>query len=76
MASGTVDAAGKVPLNSEHVVLGFAVHGVYEGTIAAHGGTLTGTQSWRWPNGNPGSRACVAALVPAPRAQRPAPPEQ
>jgi hypothetical protein len=76
MASGTIDAAGKVHLNSEYVVLGFAVHGAYDGTVGAHGGTLTGTQSWRWPNGNPGSRTCVAALVPAPRAQRPASPEQ
>ena len=56
-------------LNSEHVVLGFAVHGAYDGTIAAHGGTLTGTESWRWPNGNPGNRACVAALVPRRRAR-------
>ena len=48
-------------LNSEYVVLGFAVHGAYDGTIGAHGGTLTGTQSWHWPNGNPGSRTCVAA---------------
>ena len=69
MASRTIDAAGKVHLNSEHVVLGFAVHGAYDGTIAARGGTLTGTQSWRWPSGNPGSRACVAALVPAPPEQ-------
>ena len=76
MASGTIDAAGKVHLNSEYVVLGFAVHGAYDGTMGAHGGTLTGTQSWRWPNGNPGNRTCVAALVPAPRAQRQAPPEQ
>ncbi len=45
MASGTIDAAGKVHLNSEYVVLGFAVHGAYDGTIGAHGGTLTGTQS-------------------------------
>ncbi len=76
MASGTIDAAGKVHLNSEHVVLGFAVHGAYDGTIAARGGTFTGTQSWQWPDGRHGSRACVAALVPAPRAQRPAPPAQ
>jgi hypothetical protein len=75
MASGTIDAAGKVHLNSEYVVLGFAVHGAYDGTIGAHGGTLTGTQSWHWPDGSPGSRTCVAALVPAPHAQQPAPPE-
>ena len=75
MASGTIDAAGKAHLNSEYVVLGFAVRGAYDGTIGAHGGTLTGTQSWQWPDGSPGSRTCVAAFVPAPRAQRPAPPE-
>jgi hypothetical protein len=76
LASGTIDAAGKVHLASEYVVLGFAVNGAYDGTIGAHGGTLTGTQSWRWPDGNSGSRTCVAALVPAlAAAQRPAPPE-
>ncbi len=75
MASGTIDAAGKTHLNSEYAVLGFAVRGAYDGTIGAHGGTLTGTQSWQWPDGSPGSRTCVAAFVPAPRAQRPAPPE-
>jgi hypothetical protein len=70
MAAGTIDAAGKVHLASDYVVLGFAVHGAYDGSIGEHGGTLTGTQSWRWRDGNPGSRTCVAALVPAPRAQR------
>jgi len=75
MASGTIDAAGKVHLGSDYVVLGFAVHGSYDGTIGAHGGTLTGTQSWRWPNGNPGSRTCVAALVLAQHAQQTEPPE-
>ena len=68
MASGTIDSAGKAHLNSEYVVLGFAVRDAYDGTITAHGGTLPGTQSWRWPNGNAGSRTCVAALVPAPGA--------
>jgi hypothetical protein len=67
MAAGTIDAAGKAHLNSDYVVLGFAVGGAYGGTIGAHGGTLTGTQSWQWPNGSPGSRTCVAAFVPAPR---------
>ena len=75
MASGTIDAAGKAHLNSEYAVLGFAVRGTYDGTIGAHGGTLTGTQSWQWPDGSPGSRTCVTAFVPAPRAQRPALPE-
>jgi len=76
MASGTIDAAGKIHLNSEYIVLGFAVHGAYDGAITAHGGTLTDTQSWRWPNGNAGSRTCVAALVPEPGAQRLASSEQ
>jgi hypothetical protein len=76
LASGTIDQAGKVHLASDYVVLGFAVQGSYDGAIGAHGGTFTGTQSWRWPDGRPGSRTCVAALVPAPRASQPAPPEQ
>ncbi len=61
---------------SDYVVLGFAVHGAYDGTIGAHGGTFTGTQSWQWPDGRRGSRTCVAALVPAPRATHPAAPQQ
>ena len=68
LASGTVDDAGKLHMASDYVVLGFAVHGDYEGTIGAHGGTFTGTQSWQWPDGRRGSRTCVAALVPASRA--------
>ena len=76
LAAGTIDDAGKLHLASDYVVLGFAVHGDYEGTIGAHGGTLTGTQSWRWPDGRHGSRTCVAALVPAPRATQPAPQQQ
>ena len=72
LASGTVDDAGKLHMASDYVVLGFAVHGDYEGTIGAHGGTFTGTQSWQWPDGRRGGRTCVAALVPAPRATRPA----
>jgi hypothetical protein len=73
LASGTVDDAGKLHLASDYVVLGFAVHGDYEGTIGAHGGTFTGTQSWQWPDGRRGSRTCVAALVPAPKAKQPTP---
>ncbi len=42
------------------------------GTIAAHGATFTGTQSWQWPDGRHGSRTCVAALVPAPGSTHPA----
>ena len=76
LASGTVDDGGKLHMASDYVVLGFAVHGDYEGTIGAHGGTFTGTQSWQWPDGRRGSRTCVAALVPAPRATHPAAPQQ
>lgn len=76
LASGTIDDAGKLHLVSDYVVLGFAVHGDYDGTIGAHGGTFTGTQSWQWPDGRRGSRTCAAALVPAPRATHPAAPQQ
>jgi hypothetical protein len=72
LASGTVDDAGKLHMASDYVVLGFAVHGDYEGTI----GAFTGTQSWQWPDGRRGSRTCVAALVPAPRATHPVAPQQ
>ena len=45
LASSSVDDAGKVHLVSDFVVLGFAVHGAYDGTLGAHGGTFAGTQS-------------------------------
>jgi hypothetical protein len=75
LASGTVDEGGKLHLASEYVVLGFAVQGTYDGTIAAHGGTFTGTQSWHWPDGSAGGRTCVAAFVRAPTGPN-APPQQ
>jgi hypothetical protein len=76
LASGTVDDIGKVHLTSDYVVLGFGVHGAYDGTIAEHGGTFIGTQSWQWPDGRQGSRTCTAAFVPAPRATQPVPSPQ
>jgi hypothetical protein len=75
LASGTIDGTGNVHLASGYDVMGFAVRGAYEGTLGPHGGTLTGTQSWRWPDGNNGSRTCVAALVPTQSAPRSAGPQ-
>lgn len=70
MATGTVDG-GKMHITSEWFVRGFAFQGAYDGTLTSSGGTLTGTQSWHGPDGESGSRTCTAAIVAAPRPQRP-----
>jgi hypothetical protein len=65
---GTVDADGKLHVTSEWVFRGLNLSGDYSGTLTATGGALTGTQTWRGQEGIHGSRTCVAALVPAPKA--------
>jgi hypothetical protein len=75
MAAGTIDG-GKMHLTSEWFARGFTFQGAYDGTLNPSGGTLTGTQSWHGPDGENGSRTCTAALVVAPRAQRPVTQEQ
>jgi hypothetical protein len=68
LASGTIDAEGKLQLMSNWYLRGVAYDGRYSGTLTSTGGTLSGTQSWRG-GGNLGSRTCTAALVPAPKAR-------
>jgi hypothetical protein len=68
MASGTADADGKLHLTSEWVFRRIGVKGDYLGNLSANGGTLNGTQTWQGPDGISGSRTCVAALVPGPKA--------
>lgn len=67
LSTGTVDADGKVHLTSTFNAGGFTFEGDYTGTLTASGGTLSGKQSWRNPQGNGGSRTCAAAFVPAPK---------
>lgn len=67
LAAGTIDADGRLHLTSEWTYLGNSAQAEYSGTLTPTGGTLTGTQTWRAPNGDePLSRTCTAALVPAP----------
>lgn len=66
LGAGTVDPTGKVHVTSEWTFRGISVHGDYGGTLSQSGGTFTGTQSWRGPDGEAHSRTCQAALVPAP----------
>jgi hypothetical protein len=75
MANGTIDGS-KIHLTSEWFARGFTFQGAYDGTLNPSGGTLTGTQSWHGPDGESGSRTCTAAIVAAPRAQRPVAQEQ
>jgi hypothetical protein len=63
IATGAIDADGKLHLTSEWSFRGFLLRGDYSGTLSATGGTLDGTQSWQGPNHIQGSRTCHAALV-------------
>jgi hypothetical protein len=76
LGSGTVDADGKVHLKSSWVFGNIALQGDYSGTLSSSGGTFSGTQSWRGPDGVSGSRACHGALVPAPKVERAAASDQ
>jgi hypothetical protein len=67
MASGTLDGDGKLHLSSGWTMRGVTYRGDYNGVLTATGGTLTGTQSWQGSGGNGSSRACTAAMVPAPQ---------
>ena len=68
LGTGTIDANGKLHLTSTWTYLGNTAVGDYSGTLTPSGGTLTGTQTWTGPqNTTPVSRACAAALVPAPQ---------
>jgi hypothetical protein len=68
LGTGTIDANGKLHLTSTWNYLGSTAVGDYSGTLTPNGGTLTGTQTWTGPqNATPASRACAAALVPAPQ---------
>jgi hypothetical protein len=69
LGAGTVDTGGKVQVTSTWDVRGMTVHGDYNGTLTPNGGTLTGTQSWRGPEGGAHSRTCQVALVPAANAR-------
>jgi len=63
MASGTIDADGKVHLTSTWYNGGVLFHAEYSGTLTPSGGTFMGTQTWHSPRGLNGSRTCTAALV-------------
>jgi hypothetical protein len=64
LGEGSIDADGKVNLTSTWPLGGVTLHGDYSGALGPDGGTLTGRQSWRGPDGETRSRACQLALVP------------
>jgi hypothetical protein len=68
IATGTVGADGSLHLTSSWAAAGASFKGTYTGTLAATGGTLTGTEVWtRSPaNGGNASRTCYGAYVRAP----------
>jgi hypothetical protein len=63
MASGTIDADGKVHLTSTWYNGGAIFHADYSGTLTPSGGTFMGTQTWHSARGLNGTRTCTAALV-------------
>jgi len=69
LGDGAVDANGKVHVTSSWEYRGITVHGDYSGSLTPSGGTMTGTQSWRSPDGEALSRTCQIAMVPAVAAQ-------
>lgn len=70
LGDGSVEPSGKIHMTSTWNYYGIAVHGDYNGMLTPTSGTLTGTQSWRGPDGEARSRTCQIALVPAANAQR------
>lgn len=68
LGNGTIDAGGMLHLTSDWSYLGNSAQGEYSGRLTPSGGTLTGTQTWRTPDGGaPLRRSCTVALVPAPK---------
>lgn len=73
LASGTVDASGRLHLTSRWSYLGNTSNAEYSGTLTPTGGTLMGTQTWTGPGGGePVRRTCTVAVVPA-NAKSPSP---
>ena len=70
LAFGNVEPDGKLHLTSEWYFRGVTLTGDYTGTLTPRGGTLSGTQTWRGPDGAGGSRQCTVALVETPKAPR------
>lgn len=69
LGAGSVEADGKVHVTSTWDVGGTTIKGDYSGMLTASSGTLSGTQSWRGPEGDARSRTCQIALVPTANAQ-------
>jgi hypothetical protein len=72
IAIGTVGADGALHLTSNWAVARGSFKGTYNGTLAATGGTLTGTEEWtRSPaDGGNATRACYGAYVKGPALER------
>jgi hypothetical protein len=76
MASGTIDADGKVHLTSTWYNGGTIFHADYGGTLTPSGGTFMGTQTWHSARGLNGSRTCTAAFVQLAATNQSPPPQQ
>jgi hypothetical protein len=72
---GAVGTDGAVHLTSNWVSARASFKGTYNGTLAATGGTLTGTEEWtRTPaDGGNVTRACYGAYVKGPSLERSSP---
>jgi hypothetical protein len=76
MASGTIDADGKMHLTSTWYNGRAVFHADYSGTLTPSGGTFMGTQTWHGPLGLSGTRTCTAALVQLAGINQSPPPQQ
>lgn len=72
IAIGTVGTDGALHLTSNWAVARGSFKGSYSGTLAATGGTLTGTEEWtRSPaDGGNATRTCYGAYVKGPSQER------
>ena len=67
LAAGTIDGDGTLHLVSKWSFLGNTAEASYTGKLTSEGGTLVGSQNWKGTDGgDPVSRPCAVALVPAP----------
>ncbi|HXD43895.1 MAG TPA: hypothetical protein VN655_02080 [Pseudolabrys sp.] len=62
LATGTVEDGGAIKLTSTWSIGGVSYQGSYSGAIAAHSGTMTGTQAWKTRAGDV-MRGCTVAFV-------------
>jgi len=75
MASGTINADGKIHITSNWINAGIFINAEYDGVLTATGGTFAGTQTLHVGNVTT-SRTCTAALVQTAQAAKSTSPDE